>query len=438
MSISRRKFVAGIAAAGTCYTLASSLAAPAPVKGPAPVKKPALLKGTPVRIGILTPKNGAAATIGECGLRGVQWAVERVNKAGGIAGRRVELVIGEEASPKDTIENFRRLVQQKVDCVQGLVSTGTSLAVAPVAEEAKSLLILWDGTTQNGVKDTMPEAKYVFKSTDNECEAVMGSLLAVKYYKGKFKTIAGMNPDYSYGHNNWQAFKQILTRYGVEFEVVAEQWPKVGSSANDLVPHVDALKSAKPDLIFSSMLFADLPLFMSQAHATGLLDNAKFVLPAGTWQINALKKEFVPEGTILGWNTLYFGHPKASKLQKEFVADYFKRYKEAPHWEADRAYFAFAAYKAGVEAAYKKTHRWPTKDEVIASIPGRNIVGLGGVGRFREDKIAEQVFYQGLSTNKNKYPFPTLSTFESFPASQLQKPSGDDFWDWIKTAPMPI
>jgi branched-chain amino acid transport system substrate-binding protein len=425
MSISRREFVAGAAAAGT-VTLTSSFPAPA------------LVKDNPLRIGILTPKTGAAATIGECGLRGVQWAAERVNKAGGIAGRKVELVIEEELNPKDTIERFRRLVQAKVDCIQGIVSTGTSLAVAPVAEEAKSLLILWDGTTQNGVRDTMPEARYVFKSTDNECEAVMGSLLAVKYYKGKFHTIAGMNPDYSYGHNNWEGFKQILTRYGIEFKVVAERWPKVGSSASELVPHVEALKTAKPDLIFSSMLFADLPLFMAQAHETGVLHKTKFVLPAGTWQINQLKKEWVPEGTILGWNTLYFANPKASKLQKEFVSYYFDKYKEAPHWEADRSYFAFSAYKAGVEAAYKKSGKWPTTEEIIAAIPGRDIEGLGGIGRYREDKIAEQVFYQGLSTNKNKYNFPTLSVIDSFQANELQKPSGDDFWDWIKTAPMPI
>ncbi len=56
----------------------------------------------------------------------------------------------------------------------------------------------------------MPDARYVFKSTDNECEAVMGSLLAVKYYAGQFRKIAGMNPDYSYGRNNWEGFKQIF------------------------------------------------------------------------------------------------------------------------------------------------------------------------------------------------------------------------------------
>jgi branched-chain amino acid transport system substrate-binding protein len=424
MGISRRNFVTGAAAAGV--SVVSSFPAPA------------IARDEPLKIGILAPRSGAAATIGECGLRGALWAAERVNKSGGIAGRKVELIIEEETSPKDTIERFKRLQAQNVACVQGIVSTGTSLAVAPVAEQSKTTLILWDGTTQNGVRDTMPDARYIFKSTDNECEAVMASLLTVKYYKGKFKKIAGMNPDYSYGRNNWEAFKQILTRYGIEFQVVGERWPKVGSSDSEIAPHVEALKAAKPDLIFSSMLFADLPAFLSQAHATHLLDHVKFVLPAGTWQINALKKEFIPEGAILGWNTLYFAHPKASPLQKEFVAYYFDRYKEAPHWEADRAYFAFSAYKTGVEAAYRKLGRWPSAEDVIDLIPGREIEGLGGPGRFREDKIAEQVFYQGLSTNKNSYSFPTLSTFESFPASDLQKPPGDDFWDWIKTAPMPV
>ena len=79
----------------------------------------------------------------------------------------------------------------------------------------------------------------------------MASLLAVKHFKGKFKRVAGINPDYSYGRNNWEAFRQILARYGVEAEFVAEQWPKVGTL--DLTSHIAALKAAKPDLIFSSM-----------------------------------------------------------------------------------------------------------------------------------------------------------------------------------------
>jgi branched-chain amino acid transport system substrate-binding protein len=424
MSLTRRQFGKG-AAAGLLAAAASRLATPA------------LAQPDKLKIGILAPRAGAAATIGECGLRGVRWGAERINKEGGIAGRQIELVIEEESNPKDTIERFRRLVlQEKVACVQGIVSTGVSLGVAPAAEEERALLILWDGTTQDGVKETMPNPTYVFRSTDNECEAVMASLLALRFYKGQFRKIAGINPDYSYGRNNWEAFQQILKRFNVEYEVVAEQWPKIGTL--DLTSNIAALNAVKPDLIFSSMLFADLPVFLKQGQASGLFKNTKLVLPAATWQLNELRKEYVPEGAILGFNTLYFALPNASKLQKEFVADYLDRYKEAPHWEADRAYFALAAYKAGVEAAYKASGKWPSTEEIAAAIPELEIESLGGPGRFRKDKVAEQVFYQGLSSNNNNYAFPTLSSVEAIPAAQLQKPQGADFWEWIKTAPMPI
>ncbi len=398
---------------------------------------PALAQDKSLRIGIIAPRSGAAGTAGECGIRAVQWAAERINKDGGIAGRKIELVFEEETNPKDTIERFRRLIlQEKVEAVHGLISTGVSLGVAPVAEEEQALLVMWDGTTQDGVKEMMPNPRYVFRSTDNECEAVMGSLLAIKYFKGKFKRVAGINPDYSYGRNNWEAFRQILARYGIEAEFVAEQWPKVGTM--DLTSHIAALKAAKPDLIFSSMLFADLPVFMKQGHAAGLFDGVKMVLPAAGWQINQLKKEFMPEGVVFGHNTLYFDHPQASALQKAFVADYMDRYKEAPHWEADRAYFALATYKAGVEAAQKAASKWPTPEQVAQAMPGLEVESLGGKGRFRKDKIAEQVFYQGPSTNTNKYDFPTLASIDTFQAEQLQKPPGADFWEWIKSAKMPV
>jgi branched-chain amino acid transport system substrate-binding protein len=395
---------------------------------------PAFAQAGPLRIGIIAPKAGIAGTIGECGLRGCQFAVDRINAGGGIAGRKIELIVEEETNPKDSIERLRKLVlQDKVDCVQGIVSSGVSLAMGAVAEEMKALTIFWDGTTQDGVKETMANPRYVFRSTDNECEAVMGSLLAIKYWKGKFKTIAGINPDYSYGRNNFAAFQALLKKFGVEHTVVADQWPKVGTL--DLTSHVAALKAAKPDLVFSSLLFADLPIFMKTAHGAGLFEGGtKFVFPAAGFQHTALKKEFTPEGMVFGHNTLYFDLANASALQKQFVQEYEAKYKDYPHWEADRAYFAMQVYKAGVEAAQKAKNAWPSKEDVISAMEGVKVQSLGGPGHMRKDHIAEQTFYQGLTTHKNKYDFPTLATVDTMYSEQLQKPPGADFWKWIETA----
>ena len=76
-------------------------------------------------------------------------------------------------------------------------------------------------------------------------------------------------------------------------------------------------------------------------------------------------------------------------------------------------------------------------DAGTVDVEGRSPLKLAW-SRFRKDKIAEQVFYQGPSTNKNKYDFPTLAEVDVFQAAQLQKPAGVDFWDWIKTGKMPV
>ena len=421
MAISRRRLLASAAALGA-------------VSASAGIFAPAIAQNKPVRIGILAPRSGIAAAPGENGIRATQWAVEKYNAKDGIGGRKVELVIEDESSPKDTIERFSKLVQQeKVDCVQGIVSSGVGLALGPVIEEARAFTIYWDGTTQNGVDETIPDPKYLFRSTDNECEAMMASLLTIKHWKGKFAKVAGINPDYSYGRNNMAAYIAVLKRFNIDHEVVTEQWPKVGTM--DLTSHVAALKAAKPDLIFSSLLFADLPVFMKQAHAAGLTEGTKLVFPAAGWQHTLMKKEFTPEGMLFGHNTLYFANPKNSATAKEFVAWYGDKFKDYPEWEADRAYFAIASYKAAVEAAAKaKNGSWPPQNDVIDALEGLSIESLGGKSAWRKDHIAEQTFVQGFTTHNNPYDFVTLGTFETMYSTDLQKPPGTNFWEWIKTA----
>lgn len=421
MVITRRKLLTTAAAAGA-------------MSASGPVFAPAIAENKPLRIGILAPRSGIAAAPGENGIRGTQWAVVRYNANGGIGGRKVELVIEEESSPVNTIERFNKLVQQdQVDCVQGIISTGVGLALGPVVEEARALTIYWDGTTQNGVDETIPNPRYLFRSTDNECEAIMSSLLTIKYWKGQFVNVAGINPDYSYGRNNMAAFTAMLKRFNIEHKVVTEQWPKVGTM--DLTSHVAALKAAKPDLIFSSLLFADLPVFMKQAHAAGLTEGTKLVFPAAGWQHTLMKKEFTPEGMLFGHNTLYFANPNASALAKDFVAWYEKTYNDYPEWEADRAYFAIASYKEAVEKAMKaKNGSWPAQADIIDAMIGLSVESLGGKGGWRSDHIADQTFVQGFTTHNNKYDFVTLGTFETMYSTELQKPPGANFWEWIKTA----
>jgi branched-chain amino acid transport system substrate-binding protein len=392
---------------------------------------PAFAQTGPVKIGVLTIKSGIAAMVGEAGLRGAQWAADRINAGGGILGRKIELVVEEESSPKDTVERFRKLaLQSKVDVVTGVISTGVGLAIGPVAEELKTIWLSWDGTTQKGVEETMPRPKYSFRSTDNECEAVMASVQIARHWKGKIKTVAGINPDYSYGRDNWAAFLAIMKKFDMGVTPVTDLWPKLGTT--DFTSHVAALQQAKPDLIFSSFWAADASIFLKQAHAAGLTQNTKLSFVVAGLVHETLKKAFTPEKMILGHNSMYFEAPNASPLLKQFVREYNEKYKEWPVFECDRAYFVTTAFKAAVEKAAKAIGgKWPSTDQIIQALEGIEVESLGGMVRYREDHIPETNFYGGFTTHKNRYDFVTIDPVEIMTAKQVQKPSGVGLFDWI-------
>src|SRR5947208_9908280 len=101
----------------------------------------------PAKIGVLAIRAGIAAPVGAAGLRSTEWWAERVNKAGGILGRPVQLVVEEESNPKDTVERYRKLVlQDQVEVVLGGISTGVTLALGPVAEDTGSPWLSWTGS----------------------------------------------------------------------------------------------------------------------------------------------------------------------------------------------------------------------------------------------------------------------------------------------------
>ena len=105
---------------------------------------------------------------------------------------------------------------------------------------------------------------------------------------------------------------------------------------------------------FITQADGSLKLNTDYFNAAELTKGTKLVFPAAGWQHTLLKKEFTPEGMLMGHNTLYFANPNASPLAKEFVAWYAKTYNDYPEWEADRAYFALASYKAAYHMAQSK------------------------------------------------------------------------------------
>lgn len=427
MEKTRREFVkwVGGAALGTGIVLASKGKATAQMK---PEKG---VPSEPVKIGAMPGLSGVIGVPGTAAWRATQIWAEEVNAVGGILGRKVDLIMEEETSAKECVERFRKLtLEKKVDVITGLMSTGNGLAVGPLAEELGQLWLSWDGTTQKGVEETMPKTKFAFRSIDNEAEAIGGAILTAKFFP-KIRTIAGINNDYSYGRDCWEAFQTVLKHFNPNVKAVEALWPKLGET--DFTSHIAALKKAKPDLIMTSFWSGDVPILMKQAAAVGLFKDIKGCFTTGGGVHFTLKKEFTPEGLILGYNSMYFKWTDTWPLLTRFNKIYYEKYKEYPVYECDHAYSCLQAYKAAVEKCYAVLGKWPTKEQVGRALSGILIPSLSGYRGYREDNIQVCNFFMGITTHKNPYDFVTIDPVEVLTPAQIIKPAaGAKLYDWIK------
>src|SRR3989475_20356 len=216
---------------------------------------------------------------------------------------------------------------------------------------------------------------------------------------------------------------------GVTVKPVLELFPKLG--VTDFTSHIAAIQQAKPDLLMCSFWSGDATILMKQAAAVGLFKSMKGVFTTAGGVHDSLKKEFTPEGLLLGYNTMYFDDPKGSALLKQFVREYKAKYNEYPPYECDHAYFCAESYKAGIEKAYAAVPQWPSKPHLVKALEGIAVESLSGRRSWREDHIQMCNFYQGITTHKNSYDFVTISPVEVVSTRQAMKPAGAKLFEWI-------
>src|SRR5437899_417693 len=98
----------------------------------------------PYKIGVLQPLTGAAAAGGKTALVGTQLAADRINKAGGINGRPLELIIADYESKPDVGRRKaeKLVVEDKVDVGEGGYLSNVCLACIPVFEEQKTVFMI--------------------------------------------------------------------------------------------------------------------------------------------------------------------------------------------------------------------------------------------------------------------------------------------------------
>jgi branched-chain amino acid transport system substrate-binding protein len=291
-----------------------------------------------IRIGGLLETSGFIASLGQPGLEGAQLAIEQVNAAGGVNGRKLVFInVNSESDNTKTVSGFRRLVEQdRVVAVVGPMSSGSVFAVADSVEGAKMPMIA-NGASRGIV---LPPEKRRFTFLAPLTDVVVQSVMLKDMQAKGIRRIAILNSDVAFGTSGRDSLEKGVGAYGIT--IVAKE--TFGNADTDMTPQLTKIRSSDaqatvvwatgPGLAISTRnhraLGITTPLYL--AHSA---NDFNFLRLAG----DAANGVLLPSSKIYVTAALPPGDPQKPVVER-FVRDYEKKYGKQPATFAGNGYDA--------------------------------------------------------------------------------------------------
>jgi branched-chain amino acid transport system substrate-binding protein len=397
---------------------------------------PALAQSKPseIKIAIVQFLSGAGAPHDASAVNTARLLTEQFNAAGGIEGVRLNTMYVDEAgSAADKVAEYRRLVQdEKITVTIGYTSSANCLAVAPVADEFKTLTIFHVCANYRLIDKGVH--KYVFRTAAHAASENISAALYVLATKPDLKTIAGLNYDYAYGRDSWDVFKRTILKLKPDVQVVGELWTKF--LATEYSAEISRLLALKPDVIHTVNWGAGLTSLINQGETRGLFEQSLVIMTTGLLN----QAEILPKGAAFSGRGYHLQYPDPDKNagNREYLRSYKAKFNSMPDYQGTFMAQAFYGLKAAIEKATKmKNGAWPTTEEIAAAMEGLEFDTPRGRVLVRKDHEAVHEAMWGL-TSGQKHPafgYPILDQFRVFPASDVTPPEGKKTVEWIESWP---
>ena len=303
-----------------------------------------------VKVGLMLPYTGTYAALGTAMTNGFKQYVEE--NGGKLGGREVEYaVVDDESNPAKATENAKKLVsREKVDVLVGTAHSGVALAMAKVARDSKTIMIV----SNAGANDLTGSlcSPYIFRSSFSAWQPsyAMGEALAKK----GLKNIATVTWKYSFGEESVAGFKEAFEKGGGK--VVKEMtlpFPNV-----EFQPFLTEIASLKPDAVFVFFAGAGAAKFVSDYAAAGLKSSIPLYGPGFLTDGNLDAMGAAGEGLL---TTLHYADGLTNEKDVAFRSKYVAKYKMQPDVYAMQGYDAAQMYEAGMRAAAGD----PAKKDVV-------------------------------------------------------------------------
>ena len=304
----------------------------------------ALAQSGPIKIGVVTPLSGTYTPIGEQVKMGLDLAAKEINAAGGINGRKINLIYeDEEANPAVATQKAEKLFQvEKVDFLTGTVNSGSTLAVGQLAERNNKLIATTVSFADSITGDKCSPNVFRVNARAGMQSAALAAWVDKEIPKAN---IFFIGPDYEMGRSTVSAFKKASTEKGAKD--VGEVFAPLDNK--DYSPYFGQVRAAKPNVIYTSVAGNDTVRLFSQMDEYGLNKGVTLVGASGTvtsQNMGAIGKSANGFVTGVGYS------PKLDNpANKKFVADFQKTYNKLPDLYGADSYGLLYFYKAAVEKA---------------------------------------------------------------------------------------
>jgi branched-chain amino acid transport system substrate-binding protein len=318
-----------------------------------------------VKIGVLYPITGVGSVYGGPAMEGHRFAVEEINKAGGVLGRKiVSLERDTKLNPADASAGAKELItKDSVSAVFGGVSSGVGLAMSEVAKTEKVIYVATIPKTIQMTTDKLHP--YVFRTashTDFEGDAMAQ---IVKQVGGK--KVCEINLDYAYGHDLQAGVRRGMKRHAPDVKFVLDLKAKLGATDYNVL--ITQIMGSDCDVVTSSLWGAHFVNFAQQAKPFGLFQKVKYISGGeiASHEVAGKMGEDYPDNV---WsNTYELWYDDFDPLHKPFHVEMSKRLGtvETPMWPV----LAYIGVKMWV-AAVEKAQSFDT-DKVIAALEGMSI-----------------------------------------------------------------
>ncbi|MCG3206625.1 MAG: Leu/Ile/Val-binding protein [Anaerolineae bacterium] len=358
-----------LAACQSAATPTAKPAAPAAAatEAPAPAEAPASTE--PIVFGMAAPMTGDAGEYGTQLERGVRMAVDEINAAGGINGRKVELdICDDKCEPTEGSLCAQKLTSDKnIFAVIGHVCSSCTLAAGPIYDQA--------GLTAMTVSSTNPEVTkkgwtHVFRTIANDSlQGPMIADLAVNTLGASKVAIIYANNDY--GKGLLDATQPAVTNLGGQVVDVETFAPGVDK---DFTAQLTKIAEAAPDVLVLLTDYSEGGLIVKQRMTSGL-DKVKVIASGGNSHLSFI--ELGGEGAEGVFFLNYFDADNPDPKVQEFVKKYVALYGEKPATEiAAYGYEAPYIYKMAIEAGATRE----TLPEVLHTIKYTGVTGTTEFG----------------------------------------------------------